>query len=88
MNEKENTTRHADLNEQSTTALTVGSQSMNLVDDTAKHLFALMKGLTHNLPDAEIKSFDPDKVNAATNCAKQIYQMMRLKLDVIKELRK
>lgn len=49
----------------------VSSPSMSLLDDTALHLFALMKR-------------DTTSVNDACNCAKQMYSIMRLKLDAIK----
>lgn len=62
----------------------VGSQSMNLLDSTAEHLYGLMRGLHANQPEPEIKTYDPDRVNAACNCAKNIREIMKLKLDAIK----
>lgn len=59
-------------------------QSMTLLTATSEHLFSLMKGLSANQPDPEIKNFDPDRVRAACECAKNIYSIMRLKLDAIK----
>ena len=49
----------------------VSSPSMSLLDDTSLHLFALMKR-------------EGTTVNEACNCAKQMYSIMRLKLDAIK----
>lgn len=69
------------------------SQSMKLLDESAAQMFSLMKRLNPQ------KSFDPDqreldenptklidvhRVQAACNCAKQIYSLARLKLDAIK----
>jgi hypothetical protein len=62
----------------------LASQSMNLLDESANHMFDLMKGLHGNQPPAEIKAFDPDRVNSAVACANTIYKIMRLKLDAIK----
>lgn len=61
--------------------------SMNLLDDTAKHLHGLMKSVTGPLAGDEANPFklpDIDRVNAAANCAKQLYSVMRLKLDAVK----
>lgn len=69
---------------QSTTSKLVASTSMSLIDDSAAHLFGLMKGLTANRPPADVQAFDPERVQAAVNCAKAIHQLMRLKLDAIK----
>lgn len=60
------------------------SPSMNLIDESANHIFDLMKGLSNNVPDSDVKRYDPDRVNAAVACANSIYKFMRLKLDVIK----
>lgn len=49
----------------------VSSPSMSLLDDTSLHLFNLMKR-------------EGTSVNDACNCAKQMYSIMRLKLDAIK----
>lgn len=43
-----------------------------------------MKGLHVNDPDVSIKLYDADKVNAACNCAKNIREIMKLKLEAIK----
>lgn len=63
----------------------VRSTSMNLIDDSAEHLLALMKGLHANQPASEIKAYDPDRVRAACQCADQIHKMMRLKFDVLRK---
>lgn len=69
---------------QSSDVSLVISPSMSLLDDTANHLHSLMRGLHANQPEPEIRAFDPERVNSACNCAKQIYSIMRLKLDAIK----
>lgn len=66
----------------------VASQSMSLLDESANHMFDLMKGLHANQPPADVKAFDPDRVNSAVACANTIYKIMRLKLDAIKVQRK
>ena len=62
----------------------VTSTSMNLIDDVATHLRGLMKGLHGNLPGAEVRAYDPDRVGLACAVASEINKMLRLKLDVIR----
>lgn len=62
--------------------------SMDLIDDSMTHLHGLMKGIATEAKDAEKRRLDPSMVNAACNCAKNIYGLMRLKFDVLKESRK
>ena len=62
------------------------SRSMSLIDDTNAHLSALMKGLGTNSPSPEMRHLDQGRVNAACNCAKQMSNMMRLKLDAVRIL--
>lgn len=69
---------------QSRNALLVESPSMSLLDSTAQHLHGLMKGLTANEPDPSLKRYDPETVQAACSCAKNIREIMKLKLDAIK----
>jgi len=73
-----------DSTPQSKTALLVESPSMSLLDSTAQHLHGLMKGLTANEPDPSLKRYDPETVQAACSCAKNIREIMKLKLDAIK----
>jgi|SRR5579884_387653 len=64
--------------------------SLNLLQDTATHLHTLMKNVTGPLAGDEANPFklpDIDRVNAAANCAKQLYSVMRLRLDAIKILK-
>lgn len=53
----------------------VESDSMSLIDDSALQLYALMKDAS---PD------NPYEVGAACKCAQQIYNLMKLKFDVLK----
>ncbi len=76
------------LDSTSPTSEIVASQSMSLLDESANHMFGLMKGLHANQPPAEVRSFDPERVNSAVACANTIYKIMRLKLDAIKVQRK
>lgn len=62
----------------------VKSPSMSLLDDSANHLYALMKGLHANAPEPETRAYDPDRVRAACLCASEIHKLMRLKLDAIR----
>ncbi|MFI5342838.1 MAG: hypothetical protein ACHQUC_01320 [Chlamydiales bacterium] len=59
-------------------------QSMNLIDDSAKHLFELMRGLHANKPNPEIQLYDPERIHAACACAKNIRELLKLKLEAIK----
>lgn len=76
------------LSEMLPTCEIIESESMSLLDESANHMLGLMRGLHANQPPAEIKSFDPERVNAAVACANTIYKIMRLKLDAIKVQRK
>lgn len=62
-------------------------QSTNLIDNTAKHLLDLMKGVTGHTNDNDNGVYDPFRVNAACNCAKQIYHMMQSKIQIAKLLK-
>lgn len=64
------------------------SLSLNLIDDTAQHLHGLMKSVGTKNEDGLNLRIDPQKINAACNCAKNIHNLLRLKLDVLKEARK
>ncbi len=78
---KRDETRSMVSKKQSPTVVLVASHSMSLIDDTAEQLHGLMKNIT------EKKTNEPqttEAVLAACNCAKQIYSLMRLKMDCIK----
>lgn len=66
------------------------SASMKLIDDSTRHLFDLMKSIGADQPqNPEIRKLaDPQQINSACNCAKQIYGLLRLKFDVAKEVSK
>lgn len=53
-------------------------QSTSLIDDSAKHLFGLMKNLSSNCAD---------DAKVACDLAKQIQGLARVKLDYIKALK-
>jgi hypothetical protein len=62
----------------------VKSASMNLIDDTAEHLFDLMVSLEK---DSNVHALH-ENVKVACHCADQIHKLLRLKLDVIKVAQK
>lgn len=57
------------------------SESMNLIGDTAKQLQKYMKGMFVDQPDPDVRMYDPSRVQAAANVAKQIVGLMRVQLD-------
>jgi hypothetical protein len=63
------------------------SRSMNLIDDTAKHLLGYMKSIGK---DCEVHQAlrDYRNINAVANLAKQVASLAKVKLDAIKEARK
>jgi hypothetical protein len=74
----------SDSKEQSSNVAMVVSPSMNLLDSVSEHLFGLMQGLVANKPPADIQRYNPDEVNAACNCAKNIREILKLKLEALK----
>jgi hypothetical protein len=59
------------------------ASSLKLIDDSAKHLFGLMEGIAKDAPKPDdARRLDPQRVNAACNCAKQIHSLLKLKLDI------
>lgn len=58
--------------------------SLDLIDSSAEHLYGLMKSVATEDP---LRRKDPRVIQAAANCAKQIKDLIRLKLDVLKEVR-
>lgn len=73
-----------DSTEQSLTSNMVESASVNLIDESAKHLHSLMKGLFANQPEPEIRAYDPERVKAACMCADNIYKLGKLKNETLK----
>lgn len=55
------------------------SPSMSLIDESAQCMFSVMGAL-----EDRAKRGDVEAVRAACECAKQVTQLMRLKLDVLK----
>lgn len=67
----------------------VNSRSMNLIDDSVRHLHGLLKSVAVPQGGEGMNvRLDPQKINAACNCAKNIHNLLRLQLDVMKEVRK
>lgn len=62
------------------------SNSMSLIDDSAKHLHELMKSVGH-LPKPG-KKVDPARVKMACEAARQMTSLLRLKLDILREFRR
>ncbi len=56
------------------------SRSMNLIDNSTKHLFSLMSSVKPKTDE----SLDPQAINAACNCAKNIRDLIGLKITVLK----
>jgi len=88
MNESANSTLQSDSIVPYSNIEMARSQSMSLIDSTATHLFDLMKSMTNKSPPNDLVTRDPEVVFAACATAKQIHDLMKLKLDAIKEMRK
>lgn len=82
--------RHAPSVELPVTSEMAASESMNLIDDSVKHLHGLMKSVGSHLKerantlDSRNAFVDPALVNSACNCAKQIAQLLKVKLEMKK----
>lgn len=63
----------------------VNSPSMSLLDDTATHLYGLMKSLGEQ--SHEFRKLQPHEISIACDCAKNIREIMKLKLEAIKAQR-
>ena len=68
----------------STTLDGTESPSMHLLDASCEHIYSLMKGLTANAPDVNVRAYSPEIVNTACLCAKNIREIMKLKVEVMK----
>lgn len=61
--------------------------SLSLINDSAKHLFDLMKDIRKDVEadvPAATRRVNPMHINAACNCARSINGLLKLKLDVLK----
>jgi hypothetical protein len=62
---------------------------LRLIDDSIMHLHGLMKRVAPT-GEGDLKNpfrmIDPRQVHAAVGCAATVYKLMRLKLDVHKEI--
>lgn len=67
------------------------SQSMNLIDDSVESMHELMISVRDNIKQknktAEYKHVDPAQVNAAVNCAREIANLLKVKLQIHKEMK-
>lgn len=63
------------------------SRSMNLIDDTARHLLDYMKSIGKDCEKSHILR-DYRTINAVANLGRQVTQLAKVKLDAIKEARK
>ncbi len=57
------------------------SQQMNLLDSTLSHLHGLMKQIAVENPPARTS---PEMISAVCNCARNMRDLMKLKLDIVK----
>ena len=62
------------------------SHQRNVLNDSILHLHGLMKSVAKEAPPN--RKYDPDMLNAQCNVAKNLRDMMKLKLEVYKEGRK
>ena len=60
------------------------SHSLNSLTNLETELFQTMKGLRSSQPDTAVKLYDPERVQTALECAKQIINSKRMKLDLFK----
>lgn len=63
------------------------SDLMNCVDQSNEHLFALMRGLTHDKQPAEIKRVENHVADCAVSIARQIGENLKIKLATIRTAR-
>jgi hypothetical protein len=68
----------------STSTAAENSNSMSLIDDSAKHLYELMKSSA----PTQGQEFNSERVKAVCQTAKEMREMLRLKLDILREFRK
>lgn len=80
-------TQQSDCIQQSQPLSQEVSHSMNLINDSAMQLKGLMTGLFKNEPTPDVKLLDVHKVETAVSCARQITELLRLKKDLIGEVR-
>jgi hypothetical protein len=71
----------------STESLSAISHSTDLVNSSIKHLHGLLKSVPVEIPEFRTHQ-NAQLVNAACNCAKQISSMIRLQIDMMREMRK
>lgn len=60
------------------------SRSISLLNKSEDELFASMKGLRADLPETTVRLYDPDRVQTAVLCGRQIVESMKTKLELMK----
>lgn len=67
------------------------SQSTNLLDESIRCMHGLMLSVKENIKEknkkGEYYSVDPQQVNAAVNCARELANLMKVRLQVMKEMK-
>lgn len=84
MNQETNVIPLEDFTAKSQNLITEASQSINLLSLSENELFNSMKGLRHSQPDTAVKLYDPDRVQTAVLCGRQIAESMKTKLELMK----
>lgn len=59
-------------------------RSINLLSRSEQELFDSMKGLRAHQPETTIRLYDPERVQTAVMCGRQIVDSMKAKLELIK----
>lgn len=78
-------TQHMDFVAPRVTTGRDGLAPLNLIDSTLQHLNVLLNSVAVDAPQG--RRSDPDMVNAACNVAKNMRDLMKLKLDVVQVAR-
>lgn len=60
------------------------SLSINLLNQSEQELFDSMKGLRASQPETTIRLYDPERVQTAVLCGRQIVESMKTKLELLK----
>lgn len=60
------------------------SRSINLLNQSENELFSSMKGLRSSQPDPIIRLYEPERVQTAVLCGRQIVESMKTKLEMLK----
>lgn len=71
----------SDLSDQSENLNLVQSHSMNLIDDSANHLYDLMKSIA---PSPKTEIYTTGTVETSVKIAKELREIMKVKLETLK----